>query len=131
MKRKKEKIKIVVEKTDTGFSAFAEDFPVYTTGKTMSELIDNAREAANLYFEENDQTVSEENICFEIDFQQFFQHYKILNARHLADRIGINQTLLSQYVHGRKKPSHAQTKKILEGIRQIGKELSELSLINK
>ncbi|HFB62212.1 MAG TPA: XRE family transcriptional regulator, partial [Bacteroidetes bacterium] len=37
----------------------------------------------------------------------------------------------SQYIQGRKKPSENQTEKILTGIQQIGRELSELNLIYK
>ena len=129
MKTTKKKIKMVVEKTKTGFSAFSEEYPVYTTGRTISELIDNAYEASNLYFEDQNIQVSHENLKFEIDFKQFFQYYKVLNSKFLADKIGMNPTLLSQYVQGHKKPSESQTEKILSGIQQIGKELSEINLI--
>lgn len=54
MKRLIRKITFVVEKTDTGFSAFAEDYPIFTTGKTVSVLLSNAYEAANLYLEEEE-----------------------------------------------------------------------------
>jgi predicted RNase H-like HicB family nuclease len=53
MKTTIKKIKVTVEKTDTGFSAFCEDYPIFTTGRTIPELIDNAFEAANLYFEDD------------------------------------------------------------------------------
>ncbi len=43
----------------------------------------------------------------------------------------MNPTLLSQYVQGHKKPSEAQTEKILYGIHQIGQELSEINLIHR
>lgn len=127
----KKKVKTVVERTDTGFSAFAADYPVFTTGKTFSDLSDNMVEALNLYFEDDGQYVNTKNIQFEIDLKQFFQYYRVINAKFLAERIGMNPTLLSQYVQGRKKPSQIQTEKILAGINQIGKELSELSLVNK
>lgn len=129
MKTTKKKIKMVVEKTETGFSAFSEEYPVFTTGRTITELIDNAYEASNLYFEDQKIQISHENLKFEIDFKQFFQYYKVLNSKFLADKIGMNPTLLSQYVQGHKKPSEAQTEKILLGIQQIGKELSEINLI--
>lgn len=122
---------MIVEKTDTGFSAFSKDYPIYTTGRTIPELIDNALEAANLLFEEDDTRIEQENLKFEIDFKQFFQYYKVINAKFLANKIGMNPTLLSQYVQGRKKPSDAQTEKILLGIHQIGKELSEINLIHR
>jgi len=43
----------------------------------------------------------------------------------------MNPTLISQYVQGHKTPSKTQTEKIISGIHQIGKELSEISLIYK
>lgn len=131
MKTTKKKIKMIVEKTDTGFSAFSDDYPIYTTGRTVPELMDNALEAANLCLEEDNIRITSENLKFEIDFKQFFQYYKVLNARFLANKIGMNPTLLSQYAQGRKKPSDSQTEKILLGIHQIGKELSEINLIHR
>jgi transcriptional regulator with XRE-family HTH domain len=52
----------------------------------------------------------------------------VLNANFLAERIGMNPTLLSQYVRGVKNPSEKQTKKIIQGIHAIGKELADLDL---
>ena len=129
MKTFKKIIKMIVEKTDTGFSAYSNDYNIFTTGKTIPELVNNAYEAVNLYFEENKINIKHENIQFEIDFKQFFQYYKVLNSKFLAEKIGMNPTLLSQYVQGHKKPSHKQTEKILSGIHQIGQELSEINLI--
>lgn len=129
MRTSKKNIRLIVEKTSTGFSAFSEDYPIYTTGRTITELIENAYEGANLYFEDENIQISHENLKFEIDFKQFFQYYKVLNSKFLADKIGMNPTLLSQYVQGHKKPSESQTEKILMGIHQIGKELSEINLI--
>lgn len=131
MKTTKKKITLIVEKTDTGFSAYSDTYPVFTTGKTIPELINNALEACNLYFEAEKIKLTHDNIKFEIDFKQFFQYYKVLNSKFLAHKIGMNPTLLSQYVQGHKKPSITQTEKILTGIHQIGKELSEINLIHR
>lgn len=124
---RKSKIKFTIEKTSTGFSAFANDYSIFTTGKTVSELLNNAFEASTLYFDQ--EGLSPKDLKFEFDFQQFFKDYKVLNAKFLADKIGMNPTLLSQYVQGHKKPSEKQTEKILSGIHQIGQELSSLNLI--
>jgi len=131
MKTLKKKIKFTVEKTDTGFSAFSEVNPVFTTGKTFTELLKNVVEAMNLYLTDQDSHVVEKNIEFEIDLQQFFQYYRVINSKFLAQRIGMNESLLSQYVQGRKKPSQKQTNKILQGIQQVGRELSNLNLFVK
>ena len=131
MKTMNKKIKMIVEKTDTGLSPYTDNLPIYTTGKTIPELINNAYEAAELYYEEEKVAITHNNLQFEIDFKQFFQYYKVLNSKFLAEKIGMNPTLLSQYVQGRKKPSEVQTEKILMGIHKIGQELSEINLIYK
>lgn len=125
----KNKIIMTVEKTDTGFSAYSENDSIYTTGKTIPELLNNAFEAAELYFEDDNVTLTHSDIQLEIDLQQFFKHYKVLNAKFLAEKIGMNPTLLSQYVQGHKKPSQKQTDRILEGIHKIGQELSDINLL--
>ena len=125
----KKKIILTVEKTDTGFSAYAEDYPIFTTGKSIPELINSAYEATEFYFEEEKVKVDPNDIRFEIDFKEFFKYYKVINAKFLAEKIGMNATLLSQYVSGTKKPSPKQTEKILSGIHQIGQELSGINLL--
>lgn len=122
------KYRMIIEKTDIGFSAYSEDFPVFTTGGSMNEVLENSVEALNLYFEEINQIIKPDQIKLALDFQQFFQYYNVINAKVLAEKIGMNPTLLSQYVSGKKKPSEAQSQKILTGINRIGKELSELKL---
>lgn len=131
MKTMRKKIVLMLEKTDTGFSAYAVNYPIYTTGKSISELLDNAFEAANLYFEDENIKITHDNIKIEVDFEQFFKYYRVLNSKFLAERIGMNPTLLSQYVQGRKKPSENQRDKILFGIHQIGQELSQINLIQR
>lgn len=128
MKALKKKIAITVEKTETGYSAYTDDMSVFSTGKDIAELHANLLEALNLAYEEAGYTVSATNLKLHLDLQQFFQHYKVLNANFLARRIGMNPTLLSQYVRGIKQPSAKQTDKIVRGIQSIGKELAELRL---
>jgi predicted RNase H-like HicB family nuclease len=123
----KKKIVVIIEKTGTGFSAYAEDYPVYTTGESMNELINNTHEAFSLYFENKE--FNPARLAFEIDFKQFFQYYKVINSKALAEKIGMNPTLLSQYVRGHKKPSETQSRRILYGINRIGQELAEMSVI--
>ena len=125
----KKKIIMTVEKTDTGFSAYAVDYPIFTTGKSIPELINSSYEATDFYFEDEKVKVNQKDIRFEIDFKQFFKYYKVINAKFLAEKIGMNSTLLSQYVSGTKKPSPKQTAKILSGIHQIGQELSGINLL--
>jgi len=123
------KIKFIIERTTTGYSAYCETYPIYTTGRTILELQRNALEASNLFLEDLKRKTTQKNLEFEIDFKQFFEYYKVINSKHLAKRIGMNETLLSQYVNGIKKPSKNQINRIVEGLNDIGKELMELSLV--
>lgn len=129
MKTTRKKIVFILEKTDSGFSVYAEKYPIYTTGKNISDVHQNVLEASNLFFEDEGIEVKPGNIQLEIDLKQFFTYYRVINAKFLAQRIGMNETLLSQYVKGHKKPSRKQTDRIIAGIQEIGQELSEINLI--
>lgn len=129
MKKLKKKIDIVVEKTDTGYSAFAEDMEVFSTAPDIPQLYTNLVEALNLHYEDLGYEVSANNLKLTMDLQQFFRYYKVLNANFLAKRIGMNPSLLSQYVRGKKRPSEKQTQKIMLGIQNIGKELSSINFV--
>ncbi len=129
MKTTKRKLSFIIERTDTGFSVYSDKYPIYTTGRNISELFTNVLEASNLFFEDQGIEIKPHNINLEIDLKQFFTYYRVINAKFLAERIGMNETLLSQYVKGHKRPSKKQTERILMGIHEIGKELSDINLI--
>ena len=123
--------KFVVERTQTGFSAFAEDenLPVFTTGKDFEEIKTNILEALNLYLEHaGKKTATAENIITKLDLPSFFEFYSVINAKALSKRINMNESLLSQYVNGKKEPSEKQIQKILTGIKDLGKELMQLEI---
>jgi hypothetical protein len=125
------KIKVKVEKTRAGFSAYAEKYSAFTTGKTVEGLTANMIEALNLYFEEAKvrKKVAVNDLHFEVDVVSIFDVFPVINVKALSNRLGMNYTLISQYATGKKKPSAKQTEKIMEGIHEIGRELSELTLI--
>ena len=114
-----------IEKTRTGFSAYSNEIPVFTTGKSIPKLLSNLDEAIELYFEDQPR----KKILYNIQFTDFFLQYRILNAKILAERIGLHPTLLSQYIRGIKPLSADQGLRIITGIQQVGKELSSLSFV--
>jgi hypothetical protein len=120
------KIKMIVEKTRTGYSAFADKYPVFTAGSDLEELKLNILDALNLNFEEEGRIITEDDIRIVMDLPQFFEFYKVINAKALSERIGMNQSLLAQYIKGIKKPSVNQKKKILKGVNKLGRELEEV-----
>lgn len=123
------KITLHVEKTETGYSAYAEDYLVYTVGNNLEELKSNIMEALNLYFENTTNKITLNDLKITLDLPQFFEFYKVINAKALSERIGMNQSLLAQYIKGNKKPSPTQTQRILKGVQQIGRELSEIGFL--
>ncbi len=123
------KIEMIVERTNTGYCAYADKYAVYTVGKDLAELKSNMVEALNLYFEDNGKTVTVNDIKVSLDLPHFFQFYKVINAKALSKRIGMNQSLLAQYIKGVKKPSATQTRRILNGVQQVGKELAEMQFL--
>lgn len=130
MKIVAKKIDVSVEKTSTGYAAFVESKHVYTTAQQIPELYMNLLEALNLALEDEGKQVTMDQIKLNLDFKQFFQFYKVINANFLAKRIGMNPSLLSQYVRGKKHPSAKQSEKIIRGVQSIGKELADISLLS-
>jgi hypothetical protein len=128
---KKPGITITITKEDSGYSAHAliDNISINTQGETLEELKGMILEAVNLSFEDKGFVFTEEELDYTYDLESFFEFYKVINAKALSKRIGMNHSLLSQYINGIKKPSTTQTKRILNGVQQIGKELTEVRFL--
>ena len=70
------KIEVIVEKTKTGYSAYAEKYPVYTVGKSLEELKSNIFESVNLILEKKGKKVTENDLKIILDLPQFFAFYQ-------------------------------------------------------
>ena len=125
---KKPNIILTVIKEDTGYSAtttIGKKF-IATESETIEELKAQALEAVNLTFADKGFQYTIEEINLKPDLASFFEFYKVINAKALSERIGMNQSLLAQYINGTKKPSPTQTQRILKGVQQVGKELASI-----
>jgi len=122
---------MTVLKEDSGYSANAliNNVSINTQGENFDDLKKMILEAVNLSFEDVGFEYTIDEIEFTYDLQTFFDFYKVINAKALSERIGMNQSLLAQYIKGIKKPSETQTKRILKGVQQIGKELCEVQFL--
>ena len=128
---KRRKIDVIVIKEDTGYSAtttIGKSF-IATDADTFELLKSNMLEAINFTFEEDGIEYSKTDLVYKYDLESFFHFYRVINAKALSERIGMNQSLLAQYIKGIKKPSPAQTKRILEGVQQIGRELADVRFL--
>jgi predicted RNase H-like HicB family nuclease len=128
---RKPKITITITKEDSGYSAHAlvDNISINTQGETWEELREMILEAVNLSFEDKGFVFTGEELDYTYDLESFFEFYKVINAKALSKRIGMNQSLLSQYINGIKKPSSTQIKRIMNGVQQIGKELAEVRFL--
>ncbi len=128
---KKRKASVMVIKEGIGYSATLtiDNQFIATEAETFEKLNAGILDALNFTFEEFDVEYSLDDLRFKFDLESFFDFYKVINAKALSERIGMNQSLLAQYIKGIKKPSPAQTKRILEGVQQIGRELTEVSFL--
>ena len=126
------KINFIVEKTGTGFSAYHEEngqILAATTGSNIPELKANILESFNLFAGyQKRPTITVDQVALKFDITSFFEFYKEINASALGRRIGMNKSLISEYVNGKRTPSEKQVQKILTGIKQLGHELTELDI---
>lgn len=79
-----------------------------------------------LHWEEIDEDLSFEGFFDKKEttmLYKLFMAHPELNVSAIARRIGISQSLMAQYISGKKKPSDARITLILNTIREIGQEL--------
>jgi hypothetical protein len=62
------------------------------------------------------------------DIAGLFDEKKFLNTAVIAERAGINKSLMRQYASGIKFPSYERAKKIEQVIHDLGKELIDIKI---
>ena len=74
-----------------------------------------------------DEDISFESFAYEdaepSALQRFFLTHKEINVAEFARLIGMNPTLLRNYINGFKKPSKEREQEIIEHIHKLGEEL--------
>ena len=82
---------------------------------------------SGIHWRKLDEDVSFESFEYEDSepsaLQRFFLTHKEINVAEFARRIGMNPTLLRNYINGFKKPSKAQEQKILDRVHKLGAEM--------
>jgi predicted RNase H-like HicB family nuclease len=131
-----ERINVIIEKSTTNYSAFlAHHDGCIATGGTLDELRKNMSEAVHLFIEgmkeDGDPIPSdlagEYRLVYAYDVETFLSFYdNVFTRRAISLLTGINESLLSQYASGLKKPRRLQTKKIEESLHRLGQELLEV-----
>ena len=83
---------------------------------------------SGIHWRKLDEDVSFESFEYEdaepSALQRFFLTHKEINVAEFARRIGMNPTLLRNYINGFKKPSKEREQEILDHIHKLGEELT-------
>ncbi len=131
-------VKVLVRPNKDGWWAEVTDLPgCYSQGDTLEKLKKNLDEAIDLHIEglidiEETQNVDERFITekleydISVDVQELFENFPV-PVTALAERAGINRSLLAQYKKGRTM-SEEQALKIFAAIKHVGEELAALPL---
>ncbi len=123
------KYRLIIEKNKDGYWSQVEQLPtVFSWGESIEQLLENTKEAIDLYFDESGKRTPRIDFELAMDIQEFFKVNEFINITSLARRIGMNASLLRQYSKGIKFPGLEQVARIEKAIRQIGKELSKTDL---
>ena len=132
-----EKITVTIEVGEKNHSAFIERLPgCVATGRSISEIKENIKKAVSFHLSHCEvHEIPKEfkrkyEFCFQIEFESFLKMYKgIFSQTGLARATGINESLMRQYVTGKKKPRLSQVKKMEAGIHKLGQELMSVQYI--
>ena len=134
---KMKEAKVIAEKTNTGYSAYLPDVPgVISVGVTFNELRENVAEAVDLYLEtckEFGDPISEAltgkyKLVFKFDTETFLEWLSgVMSQKGLSEIANINESLISQYAHGVKKPGPKQLKRIETALHKFADDLYAIS----
>jgi len=132
-----ETVNIVVEKTNTGYSAYMPDVPgVVSIGDTFNELRKNIQEAITLYIETSQEygnTIpevlsTEYQLSFRFEIQTLMEWLsKVMSQKGLSDIADMNESLVSQYANGIKKPGPKQLKRMENALHRFADDLQSIS----
>lgn len=133
------KLEVILEKNDGLYWSRIVDKGLWmanNAAETKKEAVEGLRAVIEDYQAHEGKTdvfwmkVDAREVEFEIhaDVQALFEEHSYLNISAVAERAGLNPSLLRQYSRGIKHPSETQAKKIETTLRALGKELSKIEV---
>lgn len=136
MKTPNRTITVIIEKTSTGFSAYAKEIEgLATVGSSISEIKNNFNEVLEYhveYLQEQGEsvTVGDFDISYQIDLEQVFDYFNVINKSAFAEHYAeMNQSLFRQYTKGLAPLSGEKMEQISKGLHKLADELSDLTLV--
>lgn len=132
------KIKIILEKSPSGYSAYAENTPaIYTAGKDIQEVKENIQEVIQYQIEYLEETgklkesvnLKNSDVAYYIDVEQFFEEYNMINKSAFAKSIGQPTGYIRKLSKGLVKLSDKKSLQLQKGLHKLGKELQEINFV--
>jgi predicted RNase H-like HicB family nuclease len=124
---------VILEKSEDNYSAYIPALDgCVATGDTLPQVKQRIEEAVEFHLDGMKEEgldipelfQSDYDFVYKIDVESLFDWFSgVLTKSGISKLTGMNQSLLSQYANGMKKPSSKQTKKIEEAIHSFGEEL--------
>jgi predicted RNase H-like HicB family nuclease len=133
------KVLVILEKTsEEGYSAYLPNLPgCISTGNSLSDIKESIQDAVKFhieglkeeYLEIPEAFQRDYELIYKIDIPALFDWFSgVLTKSGISRLTGMNQSLISQYASGIKRPSSKQTRKIENALHQLGQELLEIEL---
>ena len=129
-------INVILEKTNTGYSAYSTEITgACTVGDTIEEVKNNYAEIIELtidYFNEigdveKAQQLQTANIKYHIDLNAIFEYYSLFNKSELAKYLGINPSHLRRLSMPNMELSNEKAEQIQMGLQRLSKEIQTFS----
>ena len=129
-------INVILEKTNTGYSAYSTEITgAGTVGDTIEEVKNNYAEIIELtidYFNEigdveKAQQLQTANIKYHIDLNAIFEYYSLFNKSELAKYLGINPSHLRRLSMPNMELSNEKAEQIQMGLQRLSKEIQTFS----
>ncbi len=131
-------INVIIEKTNTGYSAYSPDVPgCIATGENVSEIKEQFAGALEFHIEgikEDGETMAEAlqgeyTLYFTIDLPTFFSWMDgVMTKTGIANIAEMNRDLINHYANGRRTPSQKQLFKIETALHKLGHDLLGVQL---
>ena len=132
-----EKLVVIVEKTSTGYSAYLPEISgIATAADDFDALRDNVKELLEVFLETAREyhdpvpeiLYGEYSLEYKFDIRAFMQWMSsVMSQRGLSEIADMNESLISQYASGIKKPGPKQLQRIETAIHRFADDLHSIS----
>ena len=127
-------VKLILEKSATGYSAYSNELPgLVTAGENFEEIIENFNEVLEMqadYLEETGKNKEAEElrnatVSYFLDLETFFDYYSLFNKSELAKYLGINPSHLRMLSSASVELSEKKALQIKNGLHKLATELQQ------